>query len=554
MDIGIDLYNDFVFVFFQTVAACSRVHMSVWRDIDTDCMKRYGMDVTEAPIYNMSDTKLSLEESTSSADANQWLHVLTLIIKTSLMALIILASVFGNLLVILSVFRFRKLRIITNYFLVSLALADILVALVAMGFNASVIIFGRWMFGYRMCDVWNSFDVYFCTVSILHLCCISVDRYYAISQPLMYPMKITSKKVAIMLTNIWIWPGIISFVPIFLGWYTTEEHLLYRQKHPDRCQFVVNKVYAVISSSVSFWIPCTIMLYTYYRIYKMASRQEKMLQKNSDAAMLFRQQNQRRSAEMEQHQLHHQMQQVAENQTLIDNTALAIQITAVARQPDILPAVNLNYNQANEKTCLTKSLADNATPTQIHSASSPQRHFDTRPETGKKCSVSDHSSLLVDVPIDHDTHSTPTKDKTLQKLKREHKAARTLGIIMGAFVLCWLPFFIWYLSIMLCGDACYCPDIVVEVLFWIGYFNSTLNPLIYAYFHKDFREAFRNTLICVFCGCSNPPANNASYMNVRRPSIALNSEGRTRHSIADTVAGVDRIDHKRFSVCAVQKL
>lgn len=125
-----------------------------------------------------------------------WLEVLTLLVKSCLMGLIIVASVFGNLLVILSVCRFRKLRIITNYFLVSLAMADILVALVAMGFNASVIIFGRWMFGYRMCDVWNSLDVYFCTVSILHLCCISVDRYYAISQPLMYPLKITSKKVS----------------------------------------------------------------------------------------------------------------------------------------------------------------------------------------------------------------------------------------------------------------------------------------------------------------------------------------------------------------------
>lgn len=47
------------------------------------------------------------------------------------------------------------------------------------------------------------------------------------------------------------------------------------------------------------------MLYTYYRIYEMASRQEKMLLKNADAALLFRQQNQRRSAEMEQHQIHH---------------------------------------------------------------------------------------------------------------------------------------------------------------------------------------------------------------------------------------------------------
>jgi hypothetical protein len=53
----------------------------------------------------------------------------------------------------------------------------------------------------------------------------------------------------------------------------------------------------------------------------------------------------------------------------------------------------------------------------------------------------------------------------------------------------------------LCGDACYCPDVVVAVLFWIGYFNSALNPLIYAYFNRDFREAFKNTLQCAFPCC-----------------------------------------------------
>uniref|UniRef100_A0A1B0GJQ0 G-protein coupled receptors family 1 profile domain-containing protein n=1 Tax=Lutzomyia longipalpis TaxID=7200 RepID=A0A1B0GJQ0_LUTLO len=66
--------------------------------------------------------------------------------------------------------------VITNYFVVSLAMADMLVALCAMTFNASVELSGRWLFGAFMCNVWNSLDVYFSTASILHLCCISVDR------------------------------------------------------------------------------------------------------------------------------------------------------------------------------------------------------------------------------------------------------------------------------------------------------------------------------------------------------------------------------------------
>uniref|UniRef100_A0AAG5CYP2 G-protein coupled receptors family 1 profile domain-containing protein n=2 Tax=Anopheles atroparvus TaxID=41427 RepID=A0AAG5CYP2_ANOAO len=97
--------------------------------------------------------------------------------------------------------------------------------------------------------------------------------------------------------------------------------------------------------------------------------------------------------------------------------------------------------------------------------------------------------------------------------RAEHKAARTLGIIMGVFLLCWLPFFLWYVITSLCGDkACPCPDVVITVLFWIGYFNSTLNPLIYAYFNRDFREAFRNTLQSLLpCFSRRSPYGHSVY-------------------------------------------
>lgn len=188
-----------------------------------------------------------------------------LVIKTVAMCSIILCAVLGNALVVISVVRHRKLRILTNYYVVSLAFADFLVALCAMSFNASVEITGKWMFGYVMCDVWNSLDVYFSTASILHLCCISVDRYYAIVSPLQYPITMTQRTVLYTLLNVWTLPALISFLPIFFGWYTTDEHQAFRRKNPMSCVFVVNRYYAIISSSVSFWIPGVVMIVMYYR-------------------------------------------------------------------------------------------------------------------------------------------------------------------------------------------------------------------------------------------------------------------------------------------------
>ena len=72
---------------------------------------------------------------------------------------------------------------------------------------------------------------------------------------------------------------------------------------------------------------------------------------------------------------------------------------------------------------------------------------------------------------------------------------------MGAFLICWMPFFSWYLTVTLCGDSCPCPDVVVSILFWIGYFNSTLNPVIYVMTNRDFKDAFTDILRRIFCVC-----------------------------------------------------
>ncbi|KAK3932936.1 5-hydroxytryptamine receptor, partial [Frankliniella fusca] len=84
------------------------------------------------------------------------------------------------------------------------------------------------------------------------------------------------------------------------------------------------------------------------------------------------------------------------------------------------------------------------------------------------------------------------KKETLEA-KRERKAAKTLAIITGAFVVCWLPFFIMALVMPLC-ETCVINDHVSSLFLWLGYFNSTLNPVIYTVFSPEFRQAFKRIL------------------------------------------------------------
>lgn len=86
--------------------------------------------------------------------------------------------------------------------------------------------------------------------------------------------------------------------------------------------------------------------------------------------------------------------------------------------------------------------------------------------------------------------TTPQNDTNS---KRERKAAKTLAIITGAFVCCWLPFFIIAIMLPLCPQ-CDISPVIISLCLWLGYFNSTLNPIIYTIFSPEFRNAFKRIL------------------------------------------------------------
>ncbi|SPP73651.1 5-hydroxytryptamine receptor 2B [Drosophila guanche] len=90
-------------------------------------------------------------------------------------------------------------------------------------------------------------------------------------------------------------------------------------------------------------------------------------------------------------------------------------------------------------------------------------------------------------------HQKLAKRRQLLEAKRERKAAQTLAIITGAFVICWLPFFVMALTMSLCKE-CDIHPAVASLFLWLGYFNSTLNPVIYTIFNPEFRRAFKRIL------------------------------------------------------------
>ena len=85
----------------------------------------------------------------------------------------------------------------------------------------------------------------------------------------------------------------------------------------------------------------------------------------------------------------------------------------------------------------------------------------------------------------------PSLSSSLQK---ELKAARQLGMLVGAFTVTWLPYFILFLVVAWCQQCV--SDRIFTIFIWLGYLNSTLNPLIYPLCNKHFRHAFRKIFYC----------------------------------------------------------
>lgn len=92
-------------------------------------------------------------------------------------------------------------------------------------------------------------------------------------------------------------------------------------------------------------------------------------------------------------------------------------------------------------------------------------------------------------------HSPSDAERHKRKLAkaRERRATMILGLIMAAFILAWLPFFVLYVLGALC-KRCDISGTVFAVAFWLGYCNSAVNPIIYTIFNRDFRKAFRKIL------------------------------------------------------------
>ncbi|CAH6793345.1 D(4) dopamine receptor [Phodopus roborovskii] len=335
----------------------------------------------------------------------------------------------GNSLVCLSVASERTLQTPTNYFIVSLAAADLLLAILVLPlFVYSEVQGGVWLLSLRLCDTLMAMDVMLCTASIFNLCAISVDRFVAVTVPLRYNRQ--GQRQLLLIAATWLLSAAVA-APVLCGLNDVPD------RDPAVCR-LEDRDYVVYSSICSFFLPCPLMLLLYWATFRSLRRWE------------------------------------AARHTKLHSRA--------PRRPSGPgPPMSDSAQGPFLPNCLPSSPSLLQNP---RGSSQPESELSQRP-CGLECLLP--KAELPQAP------ALPSRRSGVKITGRERKAMRVLPVVVGAFLVCWTPFFVVHITRALC-PACFMPPHLVSAVTWLGYVNSALNPIIYTVFNAEFRSVFRKSL------------------------------------------------------------
>lgn len=281
-------------------------------------------------------------------------------------------TIFGNLLVIKTVTKRHQYKQKTNLFVISLAFADLGVALFVMSFSILHQCSDfAWLHHKTTYLVYWGLDVMLTTTSILHLTCMTVDRYVAVTQSFRYYQIMKKRRVSLLLFLCWFLPVLISLGLMLIKYDQFSAP-------SENCQvsyiFRVNALYAIIASFASFYLPSIFMIVCNIKIFRFIRKRGKKL-----------------------------------------------------------PELTANYVKTSQRD---------------------------------------------------------------QQMQNEVRVARTIAILLGCFLVCWLPFFT--VNIIEPFFGYYLHEGTWAVITWLGYINSTVNPYLYYFLNRKTKERkHSDTLKCL---------------------------------------------------------
>ncbi|CAF1462194.1 unnamed protein product [Rotaria magnacalcarata] len=486
-------------------------------------------------------------------------------------------GIVGNLLVCLAIGTERRLHNRTNWFLFSLSVADMIVSGVVIPLAIVKEFTGFWMLGPVLCDFWIFLDVCSCTSSIMHIVVISIDRYFAIKDPLNVRSRQEKRQICLLIILIWLIAIFLSSPMIVLGAINPYNIIINGQ-----C-LINNQFFVIYGSVVSFVIPLIIVILTYgLTVHRLkiqikqfenqyAQEQTANTSNNTTTRPLLRRQigannnlnhfsqsasfvgtKLRRKRFQRQQTSFDLSEESLDNMFSPEDKTLPF-LKELQQKKLSKGSAHTEYKCSGNPFCQLKCTCNHQQSDNINQC---QAHLNCahccQPTLISPINLRQNPSYKphpISLPAPININQPPlTTAKPVQHIWRritlipslasartkssvvrnEQKAVKVLGVVFVIFVIAWFPFCIMNLLQGVC-KRCSINTNILNGFVWLGYVSSSINPVVYTIFNRNFRLKFITLLKC-----------QCLYQRNRQKQLSYYQSYISLHG--------SRIQHKNYSI------
>ncbi len=516
--------------FYQSMISLKDCIHTFWNHVFICCMCISGSLSNVSSDANFSCDSGSTNGSCAAveADGNSPYKTVEMVFIALVTGSLSFVTVVGNILVMLSIKVNRHLQTVNNYFLFSLACADLIIGAFSMNLYTVYIIQGYWPLGPVVCDLWLALDYVVSNASVMNLLIISFDRYFCVTKPLSYPARRTTKMAGLMIASAWIL-SFILWAPAILFWQFIVGE---RTVAPGECyiQFLSNPAATFGTAIAAFYLPVVIMTVLYVHIslasrsrvskQKPEAKKEKKGPKSSGLlkSHIWRQNNNNQSPPKPS-------LDTCSTVDTMKNGKLDESVVSAKADSNVQPEEKENSNDSSTASIAPKEPKERAnseatseaglTPVpadapKVNSQSKWSKIKIVTKQAGDECitaieivppnSTGERRSIPVNRPrkVARKFASIARSQvkRKRQMAAREKKVTKTIFAILLAFIITWTPYNVMVLISTFCQTCV--PDTVWAIGYWLCYVNSTINPACYALCNATFKKTFKNLLMCQY--------------------------------------------------------